>query len=88
MPVAAAIRGGQRNSDCGARRPSLATTTARGLCGRLLEADHCERGTGCVGTNAATMRTALEITARLAEAFPGDPCKGNFALYGLGIDEE
>jgi len=30
----------------------------------------------------------LEITARLAEAFPGDPCKGDFALYGLGIDEE
>lgn len=30
----------------------------------------------------------LEITARLAEAFPGDPCRGDFALYGLGIDEE
>ena len=43
---------------------------------------------GLVGTNAATMRTALEITARLAEAFPGDPCRGDFALYGLGIDEE
>ena len=27
-------------------------------------------------------------TARLAEAFPGDPCKGDFALYGLGIDGE
>ena len=27
-------------------------------------------------------------TARLAEAFPGDPCKGDFAFYGLGIDEE
>ena len=35
-----------------------------------------------------TMHMALEITARLAEAFPGDPCKGDFALYGLGIDEE
>ena len=34
------------------------------------------------------LRTALEITARLAEAFPGDPCRGDFALYGLGIDEE
>ena len=34
------------------------------------------------------MHTALEITARLAEAFPGDPCRGDFALYGLGIDEE
>ena len=41
-----------------------------------------------IRTNAATMHTALEITARLAEAFPGDPCRGDFALYGLGIDEE
>ena len=46
------------------------------------------RNLGLVRTNAATMRTALEITARLAEAFPGDPCRGDFALYGLGIDEE
>ena len=46
------------------------------------------RNLGLVRTNAATMHTALEITARLAEAFPGDPCKGDFALYGLGIDEE
>ena len=42
---------------------------------------------GLVRSSSATMRTALEITARLAEAFPGDPCKGDFALYGLGIDE-
>ena len=46
------------------------------------------RNLGLVRANAATMHTALEITARLAEAFPGDPCKGDFALYGLGIDEE
>ncbi len=46
------------------------------------------RRLGLVRSGAATMRTALEITARLAEAFPGDPCKGDFALYGLGIDEE
>ena len=46
------------------------------------------RRLGLVRTNAATMHTAREITARLAEVFPGDPCKGDFALYGLGIDEE
>ena len=46
------------------------------------------RNLGLVRTNAATMHTALEITARLAEAFPGDPSRGDFALYGLGIDEE
>ena len=38
--------------------------------------------------NGATTAPALEITARLAEAFPGDPCRGDFALYGLGTDEE
>ena len=42
---------------------------------------------GLVRSDSATMHTALEITARLAEVFPGDPCKGDFALYGLGIDE-
>ena len=46
------------------------------------------RNLGLVRTNAATMHTALEITARLDEVFPGDPCKGDFALYGLGIDEQ
>ena len=42
------------------------------------------RNLGLVRSNAGTMRTALEITARLAAVFPGDPCKGDFALYGLG----
>ena len=46
------------------------------------------RNLGLVRTNAATMHTALAITARLAEAFHGDPCRGDFALYGLGTDEE
>ena len=45
------------------------------------------RKLGLIQTNAATMHTAIEITARLAEAFPGDPCKGDFALYGLGISD-
>ena len=35
----------------------------------------------------ATMRTALSLTEKLGEAFPDDPCKGDFALYGLGVDE-
>ncbi len=43
------------------------------------------RNLGLVQSSTTTMHTALEITARLAEAFPGDPCKGDFALYGLGI---
>jgi hypothetical protein len=36
--------------------------------------------------------TALEISARMQEVFPGDPCLGDFALFGYGVtkhkDEE
>ena len=35
----------------------------------------------------ASMRSALTLTAQLAEVFPDDPCKGDFALYGLGVDQ-
>ncbi len=46
------------------------------------------RRLGLVLTNAATMHTALDLTKKLSEVFPGDPCKGDFALYGLGINED
>ena len=29
--------------------------------------------------------TVKEITAALEEVFPGDPCKGDFALFGFGV---
>lgn len=29
--------------------------------------------------------TALEITSAFEEIFPGDPCKGDFALFGYGV---
>ena len=35
---------------------------------------------------AASRKTAERLTAALAEAFPGDPCRGDFALFGLGVD--
>lgn len=31
------------------------------------------------------MITAIEITRKLNEIFPGDPCKGDFALFGYGV---
>ena len=40
---------------------------------------------GLIHTQSATMHTAITLTSRLAEAFPDDPLKGDFALYGLGI---
>lgn len=36
----------------------------------------------------ASMRTAQKITAALKEIWPCDPCKGDFALFGLGVDED
>ena len=40
---------------------------------------------GLIHTQSASMHTAIALTSRLAEAFPDDPLKGDFALYGLGI---
>ena len=37
-------------------------------------------------TAGATRKTAELLTAALSEAFPGDPCRGDFALFGLGVD--
>ena len=34
----------------------------------------------------ASRKTAECLTAVLAEVFPGDPCRGDFALFGLGVD--
>lgn len=45
------------------------------------------RHLGITASQSASMRNALAITARLREIFPDDPLKGDFALYGLGIDE-
>ena len=35
----------------------------------------------------ATMATARKLTAIMSKVFPGDPLRGDFALYGLGRSE-
>ena len=35
---------------------------------------------------AASLRCAVELTATMGEAFPGDPVRGDYALFGLGVD--
>ncbi|MBO4507408.1 MAG: TIGR02757 family protein [Spirochaetaceae bacterium] len=35
----------------------------------------------------ATLKNALTLTSELKEIWPDDPCKGDFALFGLGVDE-
>ena len=32
--------------------------------------------------------TVMEITSAFREIFPDDPCKGDFALFGYGIDNK
>ena len=31
-------------------------------------------------------KAAIELTKTLSQIFPGDPCRGDFALFGLGVD--
>lgn len=40
---------------------------------------------GLIKENASSsLKTAIEITTKLKEIWPLDPCKGDFALFGLG----
>lgn len=42
---------------------------------------------GLLPENAkADRKNAVVLTARLKEIWPEDPCKGDFALFGLGVD--
>ena len=38
-------------------------------------------------TAPASFKTAQLLTTRLKQIWPDDPCKGDFALFGLGVDE-
>ena len=35
-----------------------------------------------------SLKTAEKITQSLAEIFPGDPCLGDFALFGYGVEND
>ena len=39
----------------------------------------------CSATDLEDIVTACAITSSLNEIFPGDPCKGDFALFGYGV---
>ena len=39
-------------------------------------------------TETFSLKNARQITAALAEVFPDDPCLGDFALFGLGVNGE
>ena len=37
---------------------------------------------------AASAKTAIDLTQKMAAAFPGDPARADYALFGLGVDGE
>ncbi len=43
---------------------------------------------GLIEKGSSSMKTAIEITERLREIWPDDPCKGDFALFGYGVNLE
>ncbi len=42
---------------------------------------------GLVNSRTASMSAARRLTASLAEVFPEDPLKGDFALFGYGVNQ-
>lgn len=46
------------------------------------------RELGLTQSKSATMTAALHLTARLAEVFPDDPLKGDYALFGMGVNKD
>ena len=43
---------------------------------------------GLLRSKAASMPAALKLTDEMRKVFPDDPLKGDFALFGLGVDTE
>lgn len=42
---------------------------------------------GLLSSKTTSMRTAEKLTQQLAKVFPDDPIKGDFALFGYGINQ-
>ena len=42
---------------------------------------------GLLNGKCASMSAARRLTARLAQVFPDDPMKGDFALFGYGVNK-
>ncbi len=45
------------------------------------------RKLGLLNTHSATMSTAKRLTELLKEIFPDDPLRGDFALFGMGVEQ-
>lgn len=43
---------------------------------------------GLIQSKSGSMATAVKLTDTLRQAFPDDPTRADFALFGIGVDEE
>lgn len=43
---------------------------------------------GLTGRKPKDIKTVIEITDSFRDIFPGDPCKGDFALFGYGVTHQ
>ncbi len=43
---------------------------------------------GLISSKTASMSAAVKLTATLAQVFPDDPLKGDFALFGYGVNNK
>lgn len=43
------------------------------------------RALGLLGNEGPSMKTALALSRSLSRVFPGDPLRGDYALFGLGV---
>lgn len=41
---------------------------------------------GLIGSKTASMNVAIKLTEKLKNVFPDDPLKGDFALFGYGVN--
>ena len=62
-------------------------TTDRLLCPLDVHVGKIARRLGLITYNENDMRAVMELTANMREIFPGDPARGDFALYGYEIND-
>ena len=42
---------------------------------------------GLITSRSTSMANAMKLSRKLAECFPDDPARGDFALFGVGVDD-
>ena len=42
---------------------------------------------GLITSKCTSMSAAMKLSQKLSEIWPDDPTKGDFALFGLGVDK-